>query len=190
MDLQKRVAGILMNPRQEWALIAAEPDDVASLYRKYILIMAAIPAVAMTLGLMLIGAPLIGRYGILAAISAGVSTYVSNIVAPIIAAVVVEKLAPNFSSTGTTAQALKLVAYSYTPVWVAGVIYVIFFLSPLVIIAGIYSIYLFYLGLPILLKTPLEKVVPFMVVAAIVIIVVSIVLGFVLAALGMPRYGF
>ncbi len=81
---------------------------------------------------------------------------------------VVEKLAPRFRSSGSTAQALKLVAYSAAPTWVAGV----FYLLPGVGVeqrrwsALLYGIYLFALGLPRLMHTPREQLVPFMVVCA------------------------
>jgi hypothetical protein len=63
-------------------------------------------------------------------------------------------------------------------------------LSVLIIVAALYSIYLFYLGLPPLMKTPPDKVVPYMAVAALVTIVVALVLGLVTAAIaGVGAYG-
>ena len=62
-NLQTRVKGILTNPRAEWSAIAAEPDDVAAIYRNYIVFLAAIPAICMFLGLTIFGVPLFGRYG-------------------------------------------------------------------------------------------------------------------------------
>jgi hypothetical protein len=188
-NLQDRVKAILTTPKTEWAAIAAEPDDVVEIYRNYIAVLAAIPAVSMFLGLTIVGIPLFGRFGIGAALGAAVGTYVSALVAPFIAALVLEKLAPNFQSSGTTAQALKLVAYASTPVWVAGVFYVVLALAPLALLAALYAVYLFYLGVPVLMKTPPDKVVPFMVVAALVIIVLNIVLRAILGAFGLPMYG-
>ena len=45
------------------------------------------------------------------------------------------------------------------------------------ILAALYSIYLFYVGIPVMMKTPDAKVIPYMVVAAVVVIVVMFVLG-------------
>ena len=100
-----------------------------------------------------------------------------------------EKLAPNFRSSGSTAQALKLVAYASTPVWVAGVFYLVLVLAPLALFAALYAVYLFYLGVPVLMKTPPDKVVPFMVVAALVIIVLNVVLRAIVGVFGLPMYG-
>ncbi|MGB2789428.1 MAG: YIP1 family protein, partial [Dokdonella sp.] len=43
--LMARVKAILITPKTEWPVIAAEPETVAGLYKNYILILAAIPAV-------------------------------------------------------------------------------------------------------------------------------------------------
>ena len=188
-NLQERVKAILTNPKTEWAAIAAEPDDVAAIYRDYIVYLAAIPAVSMFLGLTIIGIPLFGRFGIGTALGAALAAYASALVAPFIAALVLEKLAPNFRSSGSTAQALKLVAYASTPVWVAGVFYLVLVLAPLALFAALYAVYLFYLGVPVLMKTPPDKVVPFMVVAALVIIVLNVVLRAIVGVFGLPMYG-
>jgi hypothetical protein len=77
-----------------------------------------------------------------------------------------------------------LVAYSTTPVWIAGVLNLIPVLAVLILFAAIYSIYLFYLGVPVLMKTPPEKVIPYMIVSVLVIIVVWFVIGAILALAG------
>jgi hypothetical protein len=180
MELQRRVAGILVNPRREWTLIAQERDDVTALYRDYILILAAIPAAAIAVARL--------RFGLLAAIGAGLVSYALGIVQPLIAAIVVERLAPKFQSTATTGRALQLVAYAATPLWVLGVVNVLFFLLPLLLIAAIYAVYLFYLGLPVLLHTPLDRAVPFVVVTLLAVLVANVVLEWVLRGAGVAHF--
>jgi hypothetical protein len=188
--LKKRVMGILTEPIYEWRVIASEPADVASLYKNYIMVMAAIPAISMLLGLGVIGAPFLGRFGVLMSLSAAISFYLSQLVGTYLAALVIEKLAPKFKSSGTITDALKLVAYASTPVWVGGVLYLLLYLAPLILAAALYGIYLFYLGLPPILKTHPDNVVPYMVVSAIVILVLNIILAAFRGLLGMPAYGF
>lgn len=48
--------------------------------------------------------------------------------------------------------------------------------------AALYAVYLFYLGLPPVMHTPGDKVIPYMVIAAIVIFVINLCFGFVAAA--------
>jgi hypothetical protein len=60
-------------------------------------------------------------------------------------------------------------------------------LAVLGIIAALYSIYLFYLGLPVMMKTPADKVIPYMAVSAVVIIVVYIVAALISGAITGAR---
>ncbi len=172
--LQRRVVAILTNPRAEWIAIAAEPDDVGSLYARYIAVLAAIPAVAIFLGLPTIS--------ISARIATGVTTYVSGVVTPLVVALVIEKLAPRFQSSGNLVQALKLVAYSYTPVWLAGVLYAFGALTPVIAVAALYALYLCYLGLPPVMKTPPDTVVPFILVSVLAVVALNILVNFVVQA--------
>src|SRR5262245_47663078 len=139
-NLQTRVVGILTNPRAEWLKIAAEPDDAAALYRNYNVVLAAVPAGCVLLGLAIFGVPLFGRFGLSLALRSAIGLYVSALVAPLVVAVVLEQLAPKFSSSGSTARALKLVAYASTPWWLSGVFYLVLLLSPLALIAALYGI--------------------------------------------------
>jgi|RhiMethySRZTD1v2_1073278.scaffolds.fasta_scaffold742266_2 Yip1-like protein len=187
--LQARVVGILKNPTIEWRTISAEPDDIQSLYINYIIPLAAIPAIARFLAYGIIGVPFVGRFGFFTSLVTAIVVYVMTLVGVLVAAIVIEQLAPRFSSSGSTVDALKLVAYASTPVWVGGVIYLVIYLSPLIILPVIYAVYLFYLGLPPIMKTHPNNVVPFMLVSFIAIVVVNIFLGLVLWVFGLPRYG-
>jgi hypothetical protein len=187
MALQTRVVNILTKPADEWRTIAVEPATVEGLLRGYAAPLAAIPAVSQFIGFTVIGfsVPFVGtmRYGVVRGAVSAVLSWVFALAGAWIAAVVVEKLAPTFQSKGDTAQALKLVVYSMTPAWIAGVLNLVPLLTPLVIIAALYGIYLFYLGLPPLMSTPPDKVIPYMVVSAIVIIVISFILGAITTAI-------
>jgi hypothetical protein len=170
MDLKKRLTGLLVEPAREWSTIAAEPADVAWLYSRFIFIVAAIPSVALLLRFTIAAAPMLG-------VSVAVARYIVALATPVAAAVIVEKLAPRFQSRGNTGQALKLVAYSSAPVWLAGVFNLVPVLAGAATIVGVlYGIYLFALGLPRVLHTPREQLVPFMVVCAIVFVVVNVLL--------------
>jgi len=183
MNLQARVTNILTKPADEWPVIAGESATVQSLYTEYIVILSAIPAVCKMIGLTLIGTAFFGRVGFATGLMSGCVTYVIGLISCYIGAFIIEKLAPSFGSSGDTAQALKLVAYAYTPVWIAGVLNLVPLLGILTIFAGLYAIYLFYLGMTPVMKTPQDKVIPYMLVSALVIIVVNFVLGMIAASL-------
>jgi len=64
MDLKARVQGILLKPKEEWEKIKEETYPVPQLFSSYVLILAAIPAVAQFIGSWLIGQriPFYGTY--------------------------------------------------------------------------------------------------------------------------------
>lgn len=175
--LQERVTKIITDPKNEWLRIEPEPTSVADLYKGFIIPVAAIPVVASFIGSVVIGLPFIGRSNPISALVIAVFTLAMTLVGTYVSAFIVSKLAPTFSSVSDDRQALKLVAYSYTPLWVAGILNIVPLLGTLALLAWLYTIYVFYLGVPVMMKTPSDKVVPYMVVSALVMIVVSIVLG-------------
>jgi hypothetical protein len=185
--LKDRVTRILKDPKAEWPVIEAEATTTENLYRSYIAPLAAIPPIASFIGFSIIGTPLplVGyvRQGIIGGIAGMVVSWVFALVGVYLTALIINKLAPTFESTPHDLQALKLVAYASTASWVAGVFYVIPALGILTILGGLYSIYLFYTGLPVMMKTPEPKVIPYMVVSAVVMIVVVVLLGLVSAAI-------
>jgi type III secretory pathway component EscS len=189
-SLQTRVVNILKSPATEWPVIAAEPADVGTLYRGYIMPLSAIPVIASFIGLSIVGVtlPFTGMYRqpMVEGISHMVVSYVLGLVGVYLCAMVLEWLAPKFNSSGSRIDALKLVAYASTPMWVAGVLNVLPLLGVLALVAALYAIYLFYLGLPVLMKTPADQVVVFMIVAALVMFLVSLGVG---AIAGMLTVG-
>jgi uncharacterized membrane protein len=194
MSLQTRVVNIITKPESEWRTIAGESGDVAALFRDYAVPLSAIPAFCRFIGMTVVGVsgPFFGtvRIGIVRGFAGAIVSWVLSLVGVWLAALIVEKLAPTFQSRSSPVQALKLVIYAMTPVWVAGVLDLVPALAVLVILAALYALYLFYLGLPPVMGTPGDKVIPYMVVSAVVVIVVSIVLGiFAAAIVGLGGYG-
>lgn len=184
-DLQTRVTNILKSPATEWPVIAAEPTDIGKLYQNYIMVLSAIPVVAGLVGWMLFRSMFVGivAIGTSAMITFAVVQYVLGLANVFVCALVIEWLAPKFKSSGTRVDALKMVAYASTALWVAGVAYVIPGVGGLVVLVGaIYSIYLYYLGLPHVMKTPADQVVIYMIVSAVVMIVLALILGMIAGA--------
>lgn len=181
-QLIARVRGILLTPKTEWPVIAAEPDTTAGLFTRYILILSAIPPVAGFLKHSLIGisAPFIGtvRVGIGAGLTAAVMQYVFGLIAVYIVALIVNALAPTFGGQKDWMQALKATAYAFTASWIASAFVIVPALGWLLALAGgVYAIYLLYLGLPATMHGPSDKAAGYTAVTVISTIVLSIVLG-------------
>ncbi|MBL8267669.1 Yip1 family protein [Steroidobacter sp.] len=185
MDLNKLVArakAILLSPKTEWPVIAGEPTTVAELYKGYIIPLAAIPAIFGFIHMSVIGMSVMFagtvRVGIGAGLTTMLLTFVMGLVMVYVMGLIVDALAPTFGGQKNNIQALKTVAYAYTASWVAGVATIIPALGVLIgIAAGIYSIYLLYLGLPQTMKCPQDKAAGYTAVA----IIIAIVLGFITA---------
>lgn len=190
MALVERVKNILLSPRAEWQVIDAEPATVSSLYAGYIAPLSAIPAICQAIGMSMIGMsiPFVGGHyktPIVSALTSAAVMYVFGLVAVYIVALVVNGLAPTFGGTKNMTQALKAVAYSYTAAWVGGVFSLIPALSIIALLFGLYSLYLLYLGLPVLMKSPADKAVGYTVVVVICTIIITGVIFFCVAALGL-----
>jgi hypothetical protein len=180
MNLVQRVKGILLSPRTEWPIIDAEPTTPAELYRSYIIPLAAIGPIAQIIGYSVFGitVPFVGTYRVPigSAISSALVAYILSLAATYVLALIIDALAPTFTAQRSQIQALKVAAYSSTASWVAG----IFALIPglrLLVILGIYSLYLLYLGLPVVMKAPREKALGYTAVVVLAAIVLFMVIG-------------
>lgn len=173
-----RVRKILLEPQAEWPVIEREATDIQQVFVGYVAILAAIPPLFMLLGQVMFGR------GVMVSVLGAVLTYILSLASVYVAGFIVDKLAPNFASQPNLLQGIKLVAYASTPTYVAGVVGFIPLLGALVgFVAALYAIYLFYLGLPVLMKTPADKVIPYMLVVAVVMIVLWVLVMMITATL-------
>ena len=183
-SLVTRVQNILMTPKTEWPVVAAEPETTAGLFTRYILIVSALGPIAMFLKSTLIGTtiPFVGtfRIGVGAGLSMAVLQYVLGLVGIFIFALVINALAPTFGGQKDSVQALKAAAYGATGAWVGSVAQIVPWIGWIVGLAmAIYSIYLLYLGLPHTMKSPVEKAAGYTAVS----IIVAILLYWVIMAI-------
>jgi hypothetical protein len=191
VPLAERVKNILVQPKPEWARIAAEPATIGGIYRGYVAILAAIPPLALLIGTLLFGSGsafgVTFRPSIGAAVTNAVVSYLLALAGVYVLALIIEALAPTFGGTKDRVQAFKVAAYSSTPGWVAGVLMVLPALAPLAGLAGLYGLYLLYLGLPQVMRSPQDRsagyIVAVIVAAILVFIVMAAITGALVAAL-------
>jgi len=176
-----RVKDICLSPSTEWPRIAEEASTPRTLYLSYVAPLVAIGVIASFLGHTIIGArvPLFGtvRVGVGAGIAYAIVTFALSLVGVYLIAQIVNVLAPTFGGQKSPLAALKVTAYSYTPAWLASVLNVIPVLGILVILASFYGLYLLYLGLPVLMRSPKEKAVGYTVVTVLCAILAGIVIA-------------
>jgi hypothetical protein len=193
--LIQRARTLLVSPQTQWPVIAAEPATVADLYREYILVLAAIPPVCGFIKTSLIGYAWhsfqVYRLGIGPGLTGACVGYAISLAVVYVLAVIVDALAPNFGGQQDRIQALKVTAYAYTAIWVAGFGALLPALYAVIALAGAaYSVYLLYLGLPSTMKVPPERTAGYTAVIAIIALVVTWVIGLITGGIaGMPALG-
>ena len=193
MNLVERAKNILLQPNQEWPVIAGEAADTKSLFFNYAVPLAAISPIATWLGHSLIGVS-IGPFGtvrtpLFAGLVFAVITYILALAVVFVVGLVVDALAPSFGGEKNGTQAMKCAIYASTPGWVGGLLHLIQALWALALIAACYGLYLLYLGLPVLMKAPKDKAVGYTVVVVLCVIALTIVLGVIGGLLGFAGGG-
>ena len=188
MDIVERVKSIIVKPAQTWPVIEQEVTDFQKLYVPYMLILAAIPAVAGFIGFSILG---VGGFGMSYRVPMGaglgmmITQYIMTLVMVGVWGWLINMLAGTFGGQANLMNAVKLSVYASTPAMVAGVFSAIPGLAILGMLGGMYSLYVLYLGLPVLMKNPPEKSLPYIAVAAVVGIIGSVLISAFSAAL-MP----
>ena len=196
MEIFDRIKTLLFNPKEEWTIIEAENAPHAKVLTGYLLPLALIPAIAkfvvlwwqwrkavkaaidaLSLYSRDYGGDLIAQqieeikdsmpfntaWGIIQAV-----TIFAIIVGSVyITASVINVLAEKNGSEKNFNRAFSLAACSFTPLCVAGVLYLYSPLAVLVSIIGLYGAYLLYLGLSPIMKPAAEKVTGYFVIVLI-----------------------
>ncbi len=186
-NLTARVTNIIKTPKTEWDKIEGEAATIPDLYKYYACILAVIPAVATFLKSAVIGItiPITGatfRVPVGHALGAAAAGYVLTMLGIAALAFIVDFLAPKFGGQSKQINAFKLSAYSMTAAWLAGAFVLIPYLGSLLALTALYSLYLFYLGVPKLMKTPASQAGIFTVVALVINVAVMVIASFI-----MPR---
>ena len=184
-DLIDRIKAIILKPAEEWPKIAGEQKSISEVFTRYAVPLAAIGPVCTLIGSQLFGYGAFGftyRPTFMGALGTAVVSYVATLVGLFVLMLIADFLAPKFEGTGDRTRAFKLVVYSMTAGWVAGVFGLLPTLGILAALGGLYSIYLFYVGAPVLMKVPQGKAAGYTAVTILAAIVLYLVVGAVTSA--------
>jgi hypothetical protein len=134
--------------------------SIQQIYARYVVPLALIPAVAGFIGgsIVGIGVPGVGtvRVGMLAGLLGDVLQFFLLLALVYVLALIINELATMFGGRMDIVAAFKVAAYSSTPAWLAGIFTVVPIFAFLSVV-GLYSLYLLYLGLPLLMRVPVER---------------------------------
>jgi Yip1 domain len=184
VNLIQRVPEILLTPEDTWPHIEQESATAATIYKKYVAILAVIPALASGVSRPLLDLSAFSarlKLPFVAGLVNMVVVYALALTMVFLVARVINALAPTFGGVKDQVNALKLSAYAFTPAFIGGIFLLLPGLSLLGLPAALYALYLIYLGLPVLMKCPLDEVVGYAVV--VISCVVAMVLGGIMLSL-------
>jgi len=172
IDLPKPV---LLSPSSEWRMIEKKPSTLAGLLLRYVAILAAIPEIAHLIGQSLIGA---AHAPLGSNLLRAVIAYLVTFAMVYLIACIIDLLAPRFGGQKNFPNAVKLSVYSHTPLWLAGIFLLIPGLSFLMLL-GVYGFYLFWVGLPLLMRVKNEQALLYAVIVTGCALVPAVVLSLV-----------
>ncbi|HLZ45019.1 MAG TPA: Yip1 family protein [Gemmatimonadales bacterium] len=180
--LASRARSILFEPRATFKEVDTEFTKPGAIWGKYILPLAAIGPIAGALGRLMFGqrialTTLTTSISISDAITWALISYILALVAVFVLTQVISLLAPGFGGQKNTVQALKVAAYASTPMWLAGVFSIYARLIMVGVIVSLYSLYLLYVGLPILMKVPQDRAMGYTAVVIIASVVIFLLVS-------------
>ncbi len=184
-------------PAREWQSAASAPIESRTLFYGYVAPLAAIAPLCLFVRESILGLPLgnaVHRVPVLTAILEAAFSFGLSLLAVYLIARAVVGLARPFGGEADETRALELVAYSYTPSWLIGVLLLLPpnpIVSLLALAGSLYGFYLLYLGLPTLLKVSKENALAYTVLIALCAFVLGVALNwiadFVRVGLRLPQ---
>ena len=187
-----RLKGILLQPGSTWKAIDGEFTKPAALYKGWVLPLALIGPICGAFGTLVFGLSfgVIGSYRVPVQTIAtlAVVDYVLSVVGVWALSMIVNTLAPTFGGQKNDVQALKLAAYASTAWFVAGAFQLLPQLALVRILVSLYTVYLVFSGVPIIMKPAKDQAMGYAIVAVLGAVVVALIVLAIHTAF-LPDYG-
>jgi hypothetical protein len=158
--------------------------SLQTLMINYVAVLAAIPFIATLLG-DLWWHYYAGVYSFPSLVASAIFDYIGSFIGVFVVGIVIWKLAPYFSTTTTQVRATRLAAYIFTPAFLIGILDIIPPIAFLTVLGVLYGLYILYLGVPILMNTPKDKVLTYVIGVIVATIVVYIIIALIIAAIAI-----
>ena len=185
----------IVNPKSEWDVAKENTSTAQEHVVSYVLPLALISAVAIFIGVGLIGYSVLGYrvQSVSGGLTQAIMSLVSIVVGVYLSGFLIHKLAPTFDTTVSLDRAVKLVGFSYTAILLAGILNIFPPLAVFTFLGGLYSLYILYLGFKPMTNVSEEKSMSYFLVSLLVIVAVYFILGLILAGivgvLGFTTFG-
>jgi hypothetical protein len=182
-----RIKNIILTPNTEWPVIETEPTTIAQLYKGYVIPLAAFSALMSFVRMSIMG---IGfwRMPVPTGLAYALVSFALGLLGLYLVGWVIDMLAPTFSGQRDRRQAVKTAAYAFTPGAIGAVFVLLGGLGSLLrLAAAIWGIYLLYLGLPVLMRSPREKAAGYTAAVIVCVILLFVVFGIIMSVVNPMR---
>lgn len=162
--LLKHVPGLFIKPENEWKTIRGKKTSVKEVYLTLVLLLAAIPPLCGYIGTTMVGwqiadGPVV-QLTDRSAIKISILFYLAILISIYAIGRMIHWMGETYGFNRTVARCVQLAAFTVTPLMLIGVfllfseIWVIYLIG---LPALVYSVYLLYTGVPIMLDVPRDK---------------------------------
>ncbi len=158
------VWGLFAHPEAEWKTIRKENCTIGKCYCSHVLLLAAIPPLAGYFGTTQVGWQIVTtevhRLTHQSALWIAILSYLTILVAVFTIGKMIHWMGQTYGSKQTLPQCIALAAYTATPLFLIGVmlLYPVLWLNMLIgLVALSYTVYLLYVGVPIVMGITKER---------------------------------
>ncbi len=160
----QHVWGLFFHPERQWRTIREQHCTITKCYCSHVLLLAALPAIAGFIGTTQIGWQIGAREAVKltlpSAAAIAVLSYITILVAVFSIGWLIHWMGQTYGAQQPLAQCVALAAYTATPLFLVGVlwIYPVLWFNLLVGLPALaYTVYLLYTGVPIMMNVSQER---------------------------------
>lgn len=186
MNVVDRAKSMVLQPKSEWTRIDGEETEPRALFSGYVALVALVPAAASLISMVLWSGASGVSIGFGTALASAIAQYILSIVMVYVIAWIADFLAPGFEGHQSMDQALKLAAYAITPAWIAGVFVIVPGIGwVLTLLGSFYSLYVLFLGVPVLMRVPAPRAVTY----TVAVVAIAIAANFLFVLINIKLFG-
>ena len=185
----KKAKQILISPQTEYLAIEQEDAPHEKILKSYVLPLLVIPALFSFIGYGLVGYSMQGHH--FNDIGWGFRMAIVQIIVLLgglyLSTFIISMLSDTFGAMKNFNRTFSLLAYAFTPMFIAGIFHIHHSLWWLVFLVGLYGLYLLFVGLKPILKPAKDKADTFTIISLMIPVVSYIILFLILKGIVLPQ---
>jgi hypothetical protein len=175
-----RAKNLIVNPQLEWIRIESETTPKKEITKRYVIPFIILIAICSAIGSSLLSLQTYSVSIILTKVIVSSLLFIGGVY---LSALIINELTTSFAVQKNTAGTFKLVSYSFTSFFIASCLVSLLPHLPILIILGLHSVYLFWLGATPVLKISETGRVGFVIVSFLIIIGIYAILSLIVGAI-------